>query len=162
MADCPDLQALLVSSFGLTSSTIEANARAIYDAHYVAETHHTHDGLNVIFFAELVDHSFVRSVNFQAARGAKNEIDKHRCERIHWISELIRGNVPCSECLLMPSERTNRPDKRLYVLNSECFVVWLEPLQSGDWTFSSAYRPMAYQIKKYRKSAKATIWRYGQ
>jgi len=162
MADCLDLQALLVSSFGLTSSTIEANARAIYHTHYVAGTHHTHDGLRVIFFAERFEHAFFRSVNFQAARGAKNEIDKHRCERIHWIAELIGGDVPDSECLLMPNERLDRPDKRLYVLNAECFVVWLEPLRSGDWKFSSAYKPLAYEIKKYRKSAKGTIWRYGQ
>lgn len=163
MPNCTvDLDELLISTAFLTLSSIRDLGQELYEKHYSgAVGHHTHDGQQVIFFSDRFDHAFSRSADFVAARGKKNEIDVQRVERIMWIAELLKGKVPESECITIPNSRSNRPDHRLYVINSECYVTWLGPLNSGCWKFSSAYKPLAYQIKQYRRSGK-TIWRYGE
>lgn len=163
MPDCPiDLNSLLVSTLFMTPGRMRDLAQSLYEEHYVkVGSHATHDGQPVIFFRDRFEHAFFRSFNFVAAKGRKNEIDQQRVERIMWIGELIKGAIPQSECLRIPNERAGRPCNRLYIIKSECYVVWLEPLKSGGWRFSSAYKPLAHQIKGYRKSG-TLIWKHGQ
>ena len=143
-----------------TPASIEDLGRRVYERYYVGGSHTTHDGQRVIFFSDRFDHAFFRCDDFIRTAGVKNEIDQYRVERIHWIAALINGELPDSECHRMPSKRDGKPDKRLYILNSECYVVWLEPLRHGGWKFSSAYKPRGHQIKQYRKESLERIWVY--
>jgi hypothetical protein len=152
-----DLWSLLLPIANLTTQKIEVLGREIYEAEYVHVTHSTHDGEKVKFFSERFEHAFFCSFD-STKHGTKDRLDIHRVGRIRWIGKLICGSLADSECLIVPNERSDRPDKRLYILHSECYVVWLEPLKVG-WKFSSAYKPLALQIRKYRKIAKKTIWK---
>jgi hypothetical protein len=159
MADCAvDLDSLLIPTLFLTGKSIEDRGRELYLEHYCGVKHTTHDGHDVKFFSDRFDHAFFRSAD-AAGGGKKVEIDAERVKRIMWIRELISGKIPGSECILLPSDKPKQPARRLYVINSEMYVVWLEPIKSG-WKFSSAYKPLAFQIKKYRKNG-TTIWKYG-
>jgi hypothetical protein len=160
MSNCAvDLDSLLIPTLFLTEKSVEDRGRELYTQHYCGVDHRTHDGDDVKFFADRFDHAFFKSLQPSVER-LKEVIDVERVTRIMWIRELISGNVPESECILVPSDKPNRPARRLYIINSEMYVTWLEPLKGGGWKFSSAYKPLASQIKKYRKSG-TTIWKYG-
>jgi hypothetical protein len=155
----PSLDIINLRSEGcVTPRSIEELGRRVYERDYVGAQHHTHDGQRVVFFANRFDHAFFRCDDFIRSGGLKNEIDPYRVERIHWIAQLIGGELTDSECHRMPNRREGQPDSRLYILNSECYVVWLEPLREGGWRFSTAYKPLAYQIKQYRKDSLEKIW----
>lgn len=137
----------------LTNASIEAFGRRVYAEEYVNQRHKTHDGVSVRFFEDRFDHAFFRSKDFVRSNKQKNEIDPLRVERILWIGPLIRGELTNSECHRMPNSQTNQPQKRLYILNDERYVVWLEPQSQGTWKFSSAYVAFGYQLKSYRKGS---------
>ena len=155
-----DLQSLITPTLNLIPANIERLGRHLYSQHYCGVSgHQAHDGDSVTFFEERFDHAFFKSSDPRGG-GRKDGIDIDRVQRVLWIGRLIQGSVYNSECLQVPNKRPDKPDTRLYIINSEMYVVWLEPLEVGGWVFSSAYKPMARQIKAYRKSGKK-IWEYG-
>jgi len=151
-----NLDTLLLKA-GLTpSGKLEEVARQIYEERYVSIAHQTHDAQSVIFYSNRFEHAFRRD----SVGGQKNEIDRDRFERIHWIAPLIGGRVPKSECWLVPPKTEKQTERRLYVINHERYIVWLGTGSNAEGWFSTAYKPFAYQMRKYKDGANR-IWRFG-
>jgi hypothetical protein len=151
-----DLEELLVRTDGLSPQQVENIAHHYYEA-YVSGVPMTHDGQRVWFFSNRFQHAFQRDNTRKG--GNKNEIDLNRVQRVRWIGEVIAGNVAASVCRLVPDARDpRRGSSRLYMVDPECYVVWLTPRQNGGWTFSTAFKAFTYQMKKYRRLGEI-IWR---
>jgi hypothetical protein len=117
-----------------------------------------HDGERVIFFEDRFPHAFSETVSWYA----KGPFDRSRGERVAWIGPVVSGEVPGTECWLVPPKngghRTdNRPRNRLYIVNDEGYVVWLEPLRAGGFKFSSAYVAGPGDLRRYRKTGRK-LW----
>lgn len=150
------LEALLVRTDGMPSFEAEKIAAEIYQD-YVMCTPMTHDGQRVWFFSNRFRHAFRRDSSCRG--GAKNEIDFNRVQRARWIGEVICGNVAGTVCRLVSNDKNPEPgNSRLYMVESECYVVWLLPRADGTWTSSTAFKAFGYQMKKYRQLGEE-IWR---
>ena len=141
------------SDVGITAFLARDEARGYYETAYVSGKILTHDGATVLFYTNRFDHAFKRERN-GGGSGSKDEWDMLRLLRVEWIGHLIQGCVNGTECYEVSQ---NGKSKRLYIVDSERYICWLEPSPSC-WRFSTAYCAMLYQLKKYRKGAKL-IWR---
>lgn len=103
----------------------------------------THDGEPVIFYEDRFEHAFFASAHKTSRQYAKDEFQRDRASRVHWIGQIIQGNVVGTECWrIAPSHRYHSNLKipaRLYILREENYLVWLEPREKGRWWFSTAY-----------------------
>lgn len=112
----------------------------------------THDGHPVAIYPNNFDHAFF-TARHKAHRGvAKNMIDAQRVQRVHWIVPVIGGLVPCTECWRIREwghVKKPPPEKRLYIVGPEQYVVWLVPRASGGFYLKTAYVTTAYNIQKY-------------
>lgn len=150
------LEELVVRTDGMPSFQAEKIAAAIYEE-YVTGTPMTHDGQRVWFFSNRFQHAFWRDNSYRG--GEKNEIDFNRVQRARWIGEVIGGNVAGTVCRLVPNDgNPERGSSRLYMVEPECYVVWLLPRTDGTWTFSTAFKAFGYQMKKHRQLGDE-IWR---
>lgn len=113
---------------------------------------HAHDEERVVFFEDRFDHAFAATVAWLK----KGPFDRRRGERVAWIGTVVRGEIAGTECWLMPPEDRRPPPndrlrRRLYIVREESYVVWLEPLRSGGWKFSSAYVAGHGDIRRYQR-----------
>jgi len=154
-----NIEELLVRTDGMTAFTAGQCAREIYEQ-YVDGQLVAHDGQRVWFFSNRFEHAFRRDNSGKG--GEKNEIDFNRVQRARWIEPVIAGHVAGTVCRLVPDQKsTDRGSSRLYMVQSECYVVWLLPKTDGTWTFSTAYKAFGFQMKKYRQLG-VEIWRREQ
>lgn len=115
----------------------------------------THDGEKVVFFEDRFVHAFSETVGWYQ----KGKFDPQRGSRVAWIGPVIQGRVSDTECWLVPPKNggrrgPNRRPNRAYIVRSELYVVWLEPLGSGDWKFSSAYVAGPGDIRRYGRDGR--------
>ena len=162
MPDC-DLKALLVDLAGLDNREIEELGRKLYLDLYLTHGHYglheTHDGETLVFHARQFEHAFYASSDYRCHPDRKDILRPSSIERIHWIGQLVCGNVPGSACFKIPSAReTGRPPKRLYAVYETPYVVWLEPRSHGGWKFSSAYPLSIEEIRAYTRGG-STVWK---
>ena|SRR5258706_8687554 len=153
--DPVDLDALLIRTDNMTSTHAAELAREHYEGLYVSKVILTHDGQRVWFFSNRFEHAFQRDSKCQG--GPKDAIDFNRVQRVLWIGEVIQGNVSGSTCRSMPDKDSRRRDSRLYMIDSECYVVWLSPRGTDEWIFSTAYKAFSFQMKKHRDEV-SRIW----
>ncbi|MBK1789859.1 hypothetical protein [Persicirhabdus sediminis] len=122
----------------------------------------SHDGLSVRFFEDRYHHAFNTSKDRKRSEFSKNKVDRKRVERIDWIKIIIEGRGLKTECwevpLRVPEEGSRPfPGKRAYVSWAQGYIIWLEPLRSGGFKFSTAYCVSRQQLSHYLKNAKK-IW----
>lgn len=120
--------------------------RQIYSEEFLNQSHNrgqmiTHDGENVVFYADRYDHAFRTSPDRARRAYDKSKVAIDRIERILWIKDLISKTRPKVTC----KEKSPPPRwKRAYYCYERNYVVWLEPLRVEGgrpvgWKFSSAY-----------------------
>ena len=118
----------------------------------------THDEKKVVFFEDRFEHAFAQTVAWYEKGG----FDRSRGERVAWIGPVVRGEIPGTECWLVPPKnggrrQPDRPWNRVYMVEEERYVVWLEPLRSGGWKFSSAYVAGYGDLRRYRRAGRR-LW----
>jgi hypothetical protein len=167
MSTC-DLKSLLVNLDGINVAAIEEKARVLYVELYLNKgrvgVHATHDGEDLIFHHDAFDHAFFTSSDWRCFPERKDVLRVGSIERIHWIGELVRGNIPGSACFEVPSPTGRyRPPNRVYVIfetpDKIPFVVWLEPRKNGGWKFKTAYPVVGSQVHACTKGGR-TVWRW--
>lgn len=119
---------------------------------------HTHDDEKVIFFEDRFPHAFAETVSWHR----KGTFDLRRGERVAWIGPVVAGEIPGTECWLVPPKNGGRTPRirsrnRIYMLEMEKYVVWLEPLHAGGWKFSSAYMAGSGDLRRYQNAGRC-IW----
>lgn len=122
----------------------------------------SHDLQSVRFFADRYHHAFNTSKNRRRAEFRKDKVDRDRVARIDWIKIIIEGKAKDTECwevpLRVPEEgKRPFPGKRAYVSWSQSYIIWLEPLRSGGFKFSTAYCVSRQKLSLYLKHARK-IW----
>jgi len=118
----------------------------------------THDSRKVVFFEDRFEHAFSETIGWQR----KGTFSRRRGERVAWIGPVVRGEIAGTECWLVPPKNGGRRDRirrrnRVYIVARERYVVWLEPLGSDAWKFSSAYVAGHGDIRRYRRSGRR-LW----
>lgn len=160
----PALASLLLDLTGLSDTEAEELTRQEYIRLYLDRKTHTgmvgerqtHDGEPVMFYEDRFDHAFFTSAHRTSRPYNKDEFQKDRATRVRWIGEIIKGNIDGTECWWIPDP--DRRDssggiivKRLYILRDENYVIWLEPLKTRRWKFSSAYLANKEYIRQITK-----------
>lgn len=147
-----DLDDLIIDYLAINEDEREAHARDIYIQEYCgggnSNSFQLHDGESVTFFANQFDHAFFATKQSGQVLTVKLGLDIPRIERIRWIHPIIAGQIPGTECWHIPREFTGEL-KRLYVVRSKMYVIWLEPRKNGGFKFSSAYKARNEQIAGY-------------
>lgn len=160
-----ELTDLLINLDGLGTDEIAARGKQLYFQIYLKHGHFglhlTHDGQIVVFHERQYEHAFSTTSDRYSHPERKDLIDATRVARIRWIGAVIAGGIHGSACFERPSPTgRERPPNRLYVAFAECYVVWLEPRQTGGWRFSTAYVATPELIQKYQRGGR-TVCRWG-
>lgn len=158
-----DLNALLLNLTGLTDLDAEALGRAEYRRLYARgggrSSLKAYDGVEVVFFDDRFDHAFFSTTDRYRKPGAKDLIARDRVERIAWIGPILRGEVANTQCWeSSPLPGADPRKNRLCIASSDLYVVWLEPLRSGIWKFSTAYVARAAQATEYKRGRRC-VWK---
>jgi hypothetical protein len=120
----------------------------------------THDGQIVLFHEDRFEHAFQTTSDKFCSPERKDVADAQRVARIRWIRPVVTGMVTGTACFEVPSPTgRSRPPNRLYVVECELYVVWLEPRTAGGWKFSSAYRATRDGIERYKRGGR-TVGRW--
>lgn len=157
-----DLQSIILPTAGLGDTEIESLARSIYSSIYlhgkkVGELS-CHDSSLALFHETQFEHAFFTSRNRAQHLKIKDSIARDRIERIHWIGPVIAGRVSRTACYdVIDFREGNRRTKRLYLVQPDRYVVWLEPRSSGGWKFSTAYLAGVEDLRRYCKGQRK-IW----
>ena len=90
----------------------------------------THDGKRVVIYRDERDftHAFFTAGEKHRRGWAKDIIDPRRVERVRWIVPVISGLVEGTQSFRVveyASYKKPPPEKRLYVVRGERYVVWL-------------------------------------
>jgi len=110
----------------------------------------THDGANVVFYADRYDHAFRTSPDRARRAYDKSKVAIDRIERILWIRTLIGTTAQHITC----KQKSPPPRwKRAYYCYENNYVVWLESqrVENGrpiGWKFSSAYPLPVTEFKR--------------
>jgi len=87
-------------------------------------------------------HAFFTAREKHRRGWAKDVIDPRRVERVRWIVPVIGGLAGGTQCFRVidhASYNKPAPEKRLYVVREERYVVWLNRRGTGDFRFKTAY-----------------------
>jgi hypothetical protein len=140
------LSELLASIEGLDENQVEALGRRLYNEHCVPPARcgrvTTHDADPVWIYPDEFDHAFFTADSKHRRGWAKDVIDPLRVARAAWIVPVIGGHVRGTSCYRvvdLGAYKKPPPEKRLYVVREERYVVWLLPRGSGGWRFKTAY-----------------------
>uniref|UniRef100_UPI003F714944 hypothetical protein n=1 Tax=Shinella sp. TaxID=1870904 RepID=UPI003F714944 len=144
----------LLDLANMTTEECYEFGKAIYASDYLSGKERgslkTHDGLDVVFYADRYEHAFRTSPDRARLAYDKSKFAIDRIERIHWIKELLLKSDEQFAC----KEKTPPPRwKRAYYCYNHCYVVWLEPLKvvegrPSGWKFSSAYPLPVSEFKR--------------
>lgn len=158
------LNALLSSTDGLDDEQVEALGRRLYAEHCVVPARSglvtTHDGAPVVIYPDDFDHAFFTAASRHRRGWAKDVVDPLRVARARWVVPVIGGRVPGTKCYRVVEYGAYRkppPEKRLYVVRDERYVVWLLPRGKGGWRFKTAYVTGYSDINRYTQRQRL-IW----
>lgn len=167
----PALASLLLDLSNLSDEQAEQKTYEEYIHLYMDHKTHTglvgqrqtHDGQPVMFYDDRFSHAFFTSANKASRRYNKDQFQRDRGSRIRWIGEIIKGNINGSECWWIPDACRRDASgriivKRLYIHRYENYLVWLEPLKTGRWKFSTAYVANKLYIRQITKKG-TCFWR---
>jgi hypothetical protein len=118
----------------------------------------THDGIAVRVFSDAFDHAFRTSSDWCTRKYAKDKLDRERVARVRWIVPVVSGQVPRSACWSVRDKDRKKPNRRMYLVWDENYVVWLQPTDDGLWKFSTAYRARDAYIREYTANG-MELWR---
>lgn len=154
-----ELAALLEDVSGLSSDALFEKGRSLYRELYLKKGRvgeaTTHDGQVLLFYEDRYEHAFQTTSDRICAPERKDTVDAKRIARIRWILPIISGLVAETACFEVPSPAgRSRPPNRLYVLEPELYVLWLEPRTSGGWKFSTAYPTIRERIERYKRGGR--------
>ena len=132
---------------GVVTEELEAFGRKSWTALYLNGERPgiltSHDGQEVLFWADKFDHAFF-TTSSRVRQFAKDALSVERLRRMPWIGPLLRGEVDDMECFEVPSpEGRLRPPNRLYISWDGLYGCFLEPRQKGGWKFVTAYTASA-------------------
>lgn len=153
-----ELASLLVPTDDLDEAELEAAAVSLYRRYCVepaaSGTVTTHDGHRVFMFhdAETVNHAFFTASTRYRRGWAKDVIDPERVARVRWIVPVVSGAVEGTRCYRIVEYGAYKkppPEKRLYVVRQERYVVWLLPRLAGGYKFKTAYVTGHGDIERY-------------
>jgi hypothetical protein len=153
-----DLASLLLPVQGLRDEQVEAVADSMYARHCVEPARNglvtTHDGHPVFIYRddETFTHAFFTAASRDRRGWAKDVIDPQRVARVRWIVPVVSGCVAGTKCYRVVEYGAFRkppPEKRLYVVRSERYVVWLLPRKAGGFRFKTAYVTGHGDIDRY-------------
>lgn len=158
-----DLNALMLDLTGLTDQEAEERGRAEYRRLYARGdgccTLTAYDGLEVMFFEDRFDHAFFTTSDRYRKADAKDILARDRVERIAWIGPILRGEVAHTQCWeSAPTFGRDPRRNRLCIASSELYTIWLEPLKSGAWKFSTAYVVLGCQASEYKRGRRC-VWK---
>jgi hypothetical protein len=105
-------------------------------------------------------HAFFTAATKHRRGWAKDLIDPLRVARTRWIVPVISGQVMGTSCYRIVDYEAYRkppPEKRLYVVREEQYVIWLLPRRDGGWRFKTAYVTGHADINRYIKRQRK-IW----
>jgi hypothetical protein len=111
----------------------------------------THDGIRVAAhpFEEHFRHAFFTAASRDRYGIAKDVVDDRRVARVGWIAPVIGGLVEGTKCYqIREFWRKPPPEKRLYVVRRERYVVWLIRNPKGFY-FKTAYVTGYGDIDRY-------------
>jgi hypothetical protein len=163
MAELPQQKGLALAPLlwpvdGLSDNQLERVARMLYTGHCVEPAKQgrvtTHDGLRVVMYPDDADfvHAFFTAGEKHRRGWAKDVIDPHRVARARWIVPVISGLVDGTQCFRVVDYAAHTkpaPEKRLYVIRDERYIVWLIRRKVGDFRFKTAYVTGPGDIKRY-------------
>lgn len=156
-----DLNALLLPVEQYNRTQLQEFAKDFYCRHYCANWEYgvldTHDQQEIAFYGNRFEHAFFTRRDWSKS-AKKDQLDPERVRRIAWIKPLVSGQIPGSACWLIPCADNPKRTRRLYVIEDECFLVWLETWSPEQWWFSSTYIALRGQLRKYCDGG-ARIWR---
>lgn len=158
-----DLTALMLDLTGLTDPEAEELGRAEYKRLYAGGNGccslTAYDGVEVMFFDDRFDHAFFTTSDRYRKAEAKDALARDRVERIAWIGPILRGEVANTQCWeSAPAYGREARKNRLCIASGELYTIWLEPLKSGGWKFSTAYVVLGCQASEYKRG-KRCVWR---
>jgi hypothetical protein len=152
------LDQLFTHTDRLSDKQIEALGRQLYQDHCVIPARAglvtTHDGLAVTMYSKNEDfvHAFYKAATKDRRGWAKDEIDPRRVARARWIVPVVGGQVAGTQCWRIVNHDAYTkpaPEKRLYVVRDETYVIWLLPRKDGGWRFKTAYVTGHGDINRY-------------
>ena len=157
------LQDLIIDFDSVPDDQLEEKGRKAYREHCLNRgrfgVHQCHDRQEVMFHEDRFRHAVYESTA-PGQETRHDTPDRIRLKRMRWIGEVVRGNVPGSECWEVLSRLGKGTAwKRLYIVWHERYVVWLEPKGENRWWFSSAYVRNAGLIREYCRDG-TKIWWY--
>jgi len=157
-----DLDDLVIDFLAIDKDEREAHSYEIYIQNCCgggnSKSFELHDGESVTFFANQFNHAFFATKQNGPVLTSKMGLDIPRIERINWILPIIKGEISGTECWHIPREYTGEL-KRLYVVRSKLYVIWLEPRKRGGFKFSSAYKARNEQISVYQNQG-TLFWKH--
>lgn len=164
MMEAADLVNLLEEVSGLSGDALYDRGFSIYRELYLTKgrvgVEQTHDSQILLFHADRFEHAFHTTSDRLCSPDRKDILDVNRVARIRWIRPVVTGRVARTGCFEVPSPTGRlRPPNRLYVVEPELYVVWLEPRTSGGWKFSSAYPATRDCVARYKRGGR-TVGRW--
>jgi len=120
----------------------------------------THDGQPVFIYPDDFDHAFFTAATAARRGFAKDVIDPERVARVRWIAAVVGGRIEGTACYRVcewGSFRKPPPEKRLYIVRDERYVIWLIPRARGGFRFKTAYVTGCRDIDRY-VSRQRKIW----
>ena len=145
-----DLNEITVDLNYLSDDEAFDEGRSIYEDEYVGADIKLYNDEKVIFHKDRYEHAFKTSPDRARNPYSKKKVARDRIEKIHWIKEVLAGNVDSSECWhIWPKEGNRRNQDKLMVVWDFRYVIWLWPRKNGGWKFSSAYQASSQDIRRY-------------
>lgn len=113
----------------------------------------THDGERVVMYPGEPDftHAFFTAGERHRRGWAKDIVDPRRVARARWIVPVIGGLVDGTQCFRVidyAAYKKPPPEKRLYVVRDERYVIWLIR-KPGGFRFKTAYVAGHADIERY-------------
>ncbi len=135
-----ELAALLEDVSGLSGDALFEKGLSLYRELYLKKGRvgeaSTHDGQVLLFYEDRYEHAFQTTSDRICAPERKDTVDAKRITCIRRNLPVIAGEVTETSCFEVPSPTgRSRPPNRLYVLEPELYVLWLEPRTLGRWKF---------------------------
>jgi hypothetical protein len=150
------LRELLVAVDGIPPQQLIAQGKRLYDLHCVQPARLgavlTHDGQPLFIYPDDFDHAFYTAATAARRGFAKDVIDPDRVARVRWIAPVVSGRIDGTACYRVcewGSFRKPPPEKRLYVVREERYVIWLLPRGRGGFRFKTAYVTSYRDIDRY-------------
>ena len=155
------LEELLINLDGLSDEEAEDLGRHEYRDLYLNRGKigvlELYKGGEVVFHENRYEHAFRTSQDHRGNPYSKTVVARDRIEKMRWIRAIIAGEVPKTECWLVPARPGKSGRDRIYVVWENRYVVWFSARDKGGWMFSTAYSATGQDIRRYT-SRGSQLW----